>query len=123
MTEMEPRDAPVGSQIDNQRDRQMDNLLRRSMAAPIPSLSPDFDQRLMRKIRDLRPGAQPLDQYRKLLLTCYGVVSVVASAVVMHGQGLGWGPTAGMILAPLALVAATPPAWRAAHAALGHSPR
>ncbi len=80
MTEMEPREAGI------------DSLLRRSMAAPVPSLPPDFDQRLMREVRR---SSQPLDRYRRILLDGYGLVSVVASAVVMRGQGLDWGRDSG----------------------------
>jgi hypothetical protein len=98
--EREPREAGI------------DSLLRRSMAAPIPSLPPDFDQRLMRQAR---PSSQPLAQSRRMLLTGYGLMSVVASAVVMRGQGLEWGAIAVMILAPLASVATVPWVWRAAH--------
>src|ERR1017187_6241067 len=98
MTDMEPRDAKI------------DSLLRRSLAAPVPRLPPDFDQRLM---RELRPGSPVLDRYRRILLTGYGLISVVASAVVMRGQGLDWVAIAVMILGPLALVAAVPWARRA----------
>lgn len=106
MTEMEPREAGI------------DSLLRRSMAAPVPSLPPDFDQRLM---RELRRSSQPLDRYRRILLTGYGLTSAVASAVVMRGQGLGWGAIAVMNLGPLALVAAVPWARRATHTTMRHS--
>ena len=91
MTEMDPRDAGI------------DSLLRRSLAAPVPSLPPDFDQRLLRK---LSRSSKPLDRYRRILLSGYGLTSVVVSAVVMRGQGLNWGSVAVMILGPLALVAA-----------------
>lgn len=90
LTEMEPREAEI------------DSLLRRSMAEPVPSLPPDFDQRIM---RELRQSSRLRGRYR-FLLSCYGLISVVTSAVVMRGQGLGWGAIAGMILGPLALVAA-----------------
>jgi hypothetical protein len=103
VTEMEPREAEI------------DHLLRRSLAAPVPSLPPDFDQRLMSKVRR---SSQPLDRYRRILLTGYGLTSVVTSAVVMRGQGLDWGPLSVMILGPLALVAATGWAWRAT--TMGH---
>ena len=46
MSEMEPREAGI------------DNLLRRSMAAPVPSLPPDFDQRFMRELRHAWPRAR-----------------------------------------------------------------
>lgn len=102
-SEMEPRQGG------------MDSLLRRSMAAPMPSLKADFDQRVMRAVR--RSG-QPLDRYRRILLIGYGVTSAVACAVVMRGQGLGWGATAGIIVAPLALIALGRSAWRATHATM-----
>jgi hypothetical protein len=92
MTEMDPHDA------------EMDSLLRRSMAAPVPSLPPDFDQRLM---REAHRSSEPLNRYGRILLTVYGLTSVVVSAVVMRGQGLGWGAISVMTLAPLALIAAT----------------
>ena len=101
MTDMEPRETGI------------DNLLRRSMAAPVPSLSQDFDQRLMRK---LRQGSQPRDRYRRILIAGYGLTSVVASAVVMRGQGMGWGAIAVMTLAPIALVAVLPLVRRMTHA-------
>jgi hypothetical protein len=99
------------------RQDEMDGLLRRSMEAPVPSLPPDFDQRVMRAVRR---GSQPLDRYRRILLTGYGLTSVVASATVMRGQGLDWGAIAAMILGPLALVAAARSAWRATHTTLRH---
>ncbi len=83
------------------------------MAAPIPSLPPDFAQRL---IREVRRSSQPHDRYRRILLAGYGLTSVVTSAVVMRGQGLDWGAISVMILGPLALLAAVGWARRAAHA-------
>jgi hypothetical protein len=58
MTEKEPREAEIES------------LLRRSMAAPVPSLPPDFDQRLMRQVRR---SSSSLDRYDRLLLSGYGL--------------------------------------------------
>jgi hypothetical protein len=106
VTEMEPRETEI------------DSLLRRSMAAPIPSLRPDFDQRLMREVRR---GSQPRDRFRRILLTGYGLMSVVTSAVVMRGQGLYWGSIVLTILGPLAAVAAVPWARRATHTTMRHS--
>ena len=105
MTEMEPREAAI------------DNLLRRSMAAPVPSLPPNFDQRVM---RELRRNSQPLDRFRRTLLIGYGVTSVAASAVVMRGQGLDWGPITALILAPLAVLVAVPLVRRATQTTLRH---
>jgi hypothetical protein len=93
VTEMEPREAGI------------DSLLRRSMAAPVPNLPPDFDQRLL---RELRRGPRVLDRRHRILLAGYGLISVATSAVVMRGQGLEWGTIAVMIAGPLALVAAVP---------------
>jgi hypothetical protein len=103
VTEMEPRDDGI------------DNLLRRSLTAPVPSLPPEFDQRVM---RELRRNSQPLDRFRQTLLIGYGLISVAASAVVMRGQGLEWVPITALIIAPLALVAAVPFVRRAAQTTL-----
>ena len=46
MSDMDPRDAEI------------DRLLRRSMAAPVPALSPDFHQVLSRELRLKIPTAQ-----------------------------------------------------------------
>jgi hypothetical protein len=100
------------------RETGIDSLLRRSMAAAVPSLPPDFDQRLM---RELRQSSQPLGRYRRNLLTCYGLISVVTSAVVMRGQGLDWGAIAVLILGPLALVATVRWARRAIHTTMRDS--
>jgi anti-sigma factor RsiW len=96
VSEMEPREAGI------------DSLLRRSMAAPVPRLPSDFDQRLMREVGR---GSQPLDRYRRILLAGYGLTSVLASALVMRGHGLNWGAIAVMILGPLALVVGARWAW------------
>jgi len=90
VTEMEPREPGI------------DSLLRHSLAAPVPSLPPDFDQRIM---RELHRDVPRLDRYRRILLTGYGLVSVVTCAVVMRSQGLGWGVIALTTLAPLVPVA------------------
>ena len=91
MNEMDPREA------------EMDRLLRRSLAAPVPDLPADFDQRLLRKVRG---GPGRLDRYDRWLLIGYSLVSVLACTVIMRGAGLDWGAIAGMTIAPLALVGA-----------------
>ncbi len=91
MSEMEPRDAEI------------DSVLRRFMTAPIPSLPTDFDRRVLRQVRR---GSQPLDRYRRILLTGYAATSVVASAVVMRGHGLDWGAISVMIVVPLGSIVA-----------------
>jgi hypothetical protein len=104
-TEMDPRQSGI------------DAFLRSSMSASIPTLPPDFDQRVMRAIRR---GSQPLNRYSRILLIGYALVSVVACAVIMRGQGLDWGPLAGMIVASLAMVAVARAAWRARFMTLEH---
>ncbi|MGA9528001.1 MAG: hypothetical protein WBS24_07795 [Terriglobales bacterium] len=87
------------------RDVEMDGLLRQSMAAPIPRLSPDFHQNLSRELRhQSRSPNQSSSQFGRMLLAGYGGISVVTSMVVMRGQGLGWAAIAVMILAPLPLL-------------------
>jgi hypothetical protein len=88
---------------EDERENEMDRLLRRSLATPIPRLPPDFDQRLM---SEMLQSSLQLDRHRQILLAGYGLVSVVVSAVLMRDQGLGWGVVAGLILAPLALIVA-----------------
>ena len=109
MTEMNPHQPGI------------DSLLRRSMAASVPSLPPDFDQRVMRELREQRRSSEPLDRYRRILLTGYALTSGIASAVVMRGQSLNWGPIAMMIVAPLVLLAAARWARRATHTTLPRS--
>ena len=81
------------------RQTEMDSLLRRSMSAPVPRLSPDFHQILS---RELRRTSQPPNRFGPILLAAYAAVSAVVSIVVMRGQGLGWMATAVMTIGPLA---------------------
>jgi hypothetical protein len=106
VTEMDPREDGIN------------NLLRRSLAAAVPSLPPEFDHRVM---RELRRNLQPLNRFRRALLIGYGLISAAASAVVMRGQGLDWAPITALIFAPLALVAAVPLVRRTTQTALRHS--
>jgi|HubBroStandDraft_6_1064221.scaffolds.fasta_scaffold86886_3 anti-sigma factor RsiW len=83
----------------NAREAEMDNLLRRSMAAAVPHLSPDFHQVLA---RELRRRSETPNRFGRILLANYVGVSVVVSVIVMRGQGLGWVPITVMMIAPLA---------------------
>lgn len=85
-------------------DEEMDGLLRRSMAAPIPRLSPDFHQALS---RELHRSSQPAGRFERFLLTGYGAVSVAVCVIVMRGQGLGWTAIAVTTLGPLAVLELT----------------
>ncbi|MGA3190244.1 MAG: hypothetical protein ABSF22_24325 [Bryobacteraceae bacterium] len=91
MSEMDPRQA------------EMDRLLRRSMSAPVPRLTPGFDERLS---RELRRRSEPANQYGRILLAGYALISAATSILVMRGQGLHWGMIAAMTMGPLALVEA-----------------
>ncbi len=86
----------------------IDRLLRSSMSAPIPTLPPDFDQRLMRAAR--RDSAK-LVHYRQMVLSAYGIISAVVCAALMRGQGLGWDTIGGFVLAPFASVVVARAAW------------
>ena len=113
MTEMNGPEP--GKMEPNQKEHSeegIDRWLRHSMAAPTPSLPRDFEQRMVCAVRR---SSQPHDRYDRILLIGYGLVSVVVSAVVMHGQGLDWGVISGTILAPLALVAIARAGWHASH--------
>jgi hypothetical protein len=91
MSDMDPREAEI------------DSLLRRSLAAPIPRLPSGFDQVLSREVRR---RSEPPHRYGLILLAGYGVMSAAVSAVVMRGQGLGWGVIAAVTLGPLAMLEA-----------------
>jgi hypothetical protein len=87
MSDMDPRDA------------EMDSLLRQSMTAPVPCLSPDFHQVLS---RELRRRPKPSNRFGRILLASYVGVSAVVCVVVMRGQGIGSVATALLTLGPLA---------------------
>ncbi len=72
------------------------------MAAPVPGLPPDFNQRVM---RELRHGSSVRSRYRRILLTGYGLVSAGTCMFVMRGQGLGWEAITLLNLGALALMA------------------
>ena len=79
----------------------MDDLLRRSMSAPVPRLSADFGERLSAEICR---RSEPRKRFSRILLAGYGAVSALASVVVMRGQGLGWGAIAVMTIGPLGVI-------------------
>jgi len=86
-----------------QHEAEIDSLLQRSMAAPVPRLPADFEQVLSREVRRSTERSQ---QYGQILLAGYGVVSAAASIVVMRGQGLDWAVIAALTLGPLAMLEA-----------------
>lgn len=92
--------------MDGDVDENIDRMLRRTLAAPVPTLPPGFSQRVAKGVRAAQQGSRPLDRYRRFLLAGYALVASVTCAVLMRDQGLSWAATAGLILAPLTLVAA-----------------
>ncbi len=108
MTEIEPRPNENSA---------IDGLLRSSMAAPVPSLPPGFEKRVLRAVCE---DAGPLGGYHRKLLAGYGLLSVLVSATVMRGQGLPWAAIAASVLMALAVVAVARSVSRAAHATTSH---
>ena len=108
MTEIEPRPD---------KNSAIDGLLRSSMAAPVPSLSPGFEKRVLRAVRE---DSGLLGGYHRKLLAGYGLLSVLVSAIVMRGQGLPWAVVAASILTPLALIAVARSVSRATHTTASH---
>ena len=118
MTEKDPR-TEIGPRTElDPRQVVIDSLLRRSLAEPVPSLPPDFEQRV---IREARRRSQPLDHYRQALFSGYALTSIVACAVVMRGQGLNWSAIALLVLSPLAIVATISWVRRATHPITPHT--
>lgn len=83
-------------------DRAMDGLLRQSLAAPVPQLPANFAARVQRDIQGQKAG---LGAFPRRLLSAYGVMATVTSAVVMRNQGLGWGAIGLLLLGPVAMAA------------------
>jgi RNA polymerase sigma-70 factor (ECF subfamily) len=92
--------VPVSEPVE--KDAAMDRMLRRSLNAPVPELSPDFESRVLREAS--RSEGASL-RYRNAVLTGYAATSAIASVVVMRGQGLGWGVVALAMLTPMLLAA------------------
>lgn len=61
-------------------DDVMDQLLRDTMAAEAPRLSPDFDARIMRRVRPRR-----LTPTGRLVLAAYVVAALATTVWAMHG--------------------------------------
>jgi hypothetical protein len=77
----------------------IETVLRQSMAAPVPRLSPDFHRTLARQLhRKPHP-------FGRLLLASYTGVSLAISIALMRSQGLGWMPIAALTLGPIAPLA------------------
>jgi hypothetical protein len=85
----------------DRRQSEMDGLLRRSLAGPVPRLSADFQGVLS---RELGRRSRPPKTFSRILFASYGGVSVVTSIVVMRGQGLGWAAIAVITLGALGML-------------------
>jgi len=95
------RDSASGQ---SPRDAEIDLMLRQSMTAPIPGLSPNFHQALQRK---LRQSSHAPNKFSRIMLAGYATTSVATSVLVMRSQCLGWATIAAATLAPMALLALT----------------
>ena len=76
-----------------------DRLLSESLSAPVPTLSPDFDRRVMRHVRTRRlrrPGI--------LALACYVVFALTSSVWTMRQAEIGWHLIAASTVVPLIVV-------------------
>lgn len=78
----------------------LETLLRRSLMSPsAPSLSPEFEQKLTRRLAPRR-----LAPKSRRFLIGYSLAGLGVSAVAMHASGLDVRLAAASILVPLALV-------------------
>ncbi|HUN82570.1 MAG TPA: hypothetical protein VMV81_13785 [Phycisphaerae bacterium] len=106
MTELDPNQSKI------------DGLLRRSMSSPVPDLPRDFDRQVLRRVRR---RSTLLERHLRILLSGYGLLSVLVSAILMRSQGLDWITIAGMTLAPLVIIAVVRGAARASRPARANS--
>lgn len=83
----------------NEQER-MDRQLREAFGGERPRLSPAFDARLRHHLRERR-----LNPVGRWMLIAYAVVAIAASIWTMRSAGLGWGPVAIALGAPLILLA------------------
>lgn len=90
-------------------ESEIDDFLRSSMLAPIPTLPPDFDRQVMRRVHR---GSRSVDRYGRTMLIGYAVISVLTCVVIMRGQGLDWSVILLTILGSLALVVPARTEWR-----------
>ena len=79
-------------------DELMDRLLRDTLAGEPPQLSPQFDDRLMRRVRPRR-----LSQKGRVLVTAYAVLGASTAAWLMHDLPLSMIVAALVITMPIAL--------------------
>lgn len=68
-------------------DEQMDELLKRQLQGPVPSLSTTFDEQLLERMEQ-RTLPQP--SVLKILLWGYPLVSILISVFSMRSVGLTW---------------------------------
>ena len=83
----------------NEQD-QMDQWLARSMSAPVPTLSPDFDRRLTQALKPRRLNSQG-----RVVLALYALVATLASVWTMRAASIEWTWVVAAIVVPMAVVA------------------
>ena len=79
----------------------MDRLLSQAMSAPVPTLSPDFDRRVLKHVQKRR-----LSKPGMLALVLYAAFAIVISVWTMREAAIGWNLIAASALVPLVVVAA-----------------
>lgn len=79
----------------------IDEILRRSLATPTPTLPADFHARILHHTQSQPPRRA---QLRRQILTAYALAAAFTSATLLHAQGLSWPITLSFTLAPLALI-------------------
>ncbi len=82
--------------------QEIDTMLRRSFAANVPTLSNDFDERLLVEVHRL---SRPLDKFGKRMIFGYALIATIVSAVMMSDQGLAAQTILACIAGPLSLTA------------------
>ena len=78
----------------------MDRLLREAMSSPPPTLSPGFNERLLKRARPrrLRPGG-------RLVLAGYALAALAVSIWAMRSQSIEWTLIVAAVVVPLLIIA------------------
>ena len=78
----------------------MDRLLSQSLSAPVPTLSPDFDRRVLRQARPRR-----LSRPSIRALACYAAFALAISIWTMRWADIEWPLVAASAVVPVVVVA------------------
>ena len=78
----------------------MEQLLAQAMSAPVPTLSPDFDRRVLRLVKPRR-----LSRPGRFTLVVYSAVALIVSVWNMRQSDMDWMVIAVAVMAPIVVVA------------------